>query len=539
MHEFLRQVPIFAELGDEELRLLAEAAVEQHFQQSSTIIHKDKPGTSLFIVRSGVVHASTESPQGHAINLATFGAGEFFGEMALFDGKPRAATVIAQEDTTLIEISRESFIKLAFRHTDVALRIMAEIASRVRQTDEIVKDYSDRIYREAYTNIEKVLRAELESAKTIYGNIEKTALITVEHVERSWRTLSRIIVIILGVVSVIGSGLAIFGYSTYKDIEQRTQEVRDMRDTSRGYVSDIAQIRESARANKLLREVMLELRQIREDFSLENGLDRMNLEELWTSSRRYTPARTALLNYITTPEQYEPAAVVEATGLLLELQRQGKLPLEPEVYYRMHDALLQIAMENPGDWRQRLRVRDQVIALGTLVQDRKFIEHVVRAWHELLVKADLEPQLREDAAVISGSLGSKVKDIQKDTLHALGETMHDTGKTFWRRYAAAAALITMGDEQGKQGLDYLVSQTHLYNRESFWADIYLGRLGKEKLERLATVPNYGEYVTPQAISKRIVEKLGYVQQNPLLEHYASKLARCLVTSELGCMENAQ
>ncbi len=94
--------------------------------------------TSLFILRSGAVEVTTESPHGRDIHLATFRTGEFFGEMALFDGRARSATVVAHEDATVIEINRESFTKLVFRHPDVALKIIAEIANRVMQTYEIV-----------------------------------------------------------------------------------------------------------------------------------------------------------------------------------------------------------------------------------------------------------------------------------------------------------------------------------------------------------------------------------------------------------------
>ena len=173
MKAFLRQIPIFTELGDEELQLLAQAAVEKHYPKSSTIVCKDDPGTSLFIVRTGIVNVIAESPHGNAVDLATFQSGEFFGEMALFDGQTRSATVVAQEDTTVVEISRESFLKLVFHQPDAALKIMAEISNRFRKTDEIVKEYSDRIYREAYLSIEKVLKQNSTRRKRFTGTSKK------------------------------------------------------------------------------------------------------------------------------------------------------------------------------------------------------------------------------------------------------------------------------------------------------------------------------------------------------------------------------
>jgi CRP-like cAMP-binding protein len=529
MDEFLRHISIFIGLDDTDLECVAEAAVEKHYPKNSTIIHKDDPGTSMFIVQSGAVNVTTESPHGREVHLATIRTGEFFGEMALFDGKPRSATVVAHEDATVIEISRESFLKLVFRRPDVALKIMAEIATRVRQTDEIVKEYSDKIYREVYTSIDKVLRTELDSAKTIYGNIETSARKTVEHVEHSWKWLTRIILIIIGVFSAIGSVLAFFGYQGYQDIKDKTAHAER-------HVAKIVQLSKIADENKLLREVMIELRKAHEDFSLEKDLDAMDLEGLRAGAVHYQPTRKALLRYIVHPERYEPEAVVEAVDILLRLARHDKMPLNQEVRFQLHEALLHVAMKTAEDWRVRGRVRELLMAFGELVKDRHFLEQtVVREWRNLIADANLDGRVREEAAIIAASLGATGEDINQVLVETIRDPKH---MNFWRRFNASTALIIMGNDEG---LRHLVSKTERRNREGLWADLSLARLGRTTLARLSQETHYGTDLAPDVLSRRIQEKVYYISHNTPDElnafegAYASKLATCLIENSQDCL----
>ena len=212
------------------------------------------------------------------------------------------------------------------------------------------------------------------------------------------------------------------------------------------HVANIVQFSEIADKTKLLREVMIELRKAREDFSLEKALAAMDPEQLMAATVYYRPTRKALLGYVARPEHYEPEAVVEAVDILLELARQDKMPLNREVGFQIHQALLYVATKNADDWRVRRQVREQVVALGALA-NRHFIEQtVVHDWRNLLADADLDRRTREDAAIIAVALGAKGEDIKK----VLIETIHDQEpeRRLWAPYNAAAALITMDDDEG-------------------------------------------------------------------------------------------
>ncbi|KHE93823.1 MAG: cyclic nucleotide-binding domain-containing protein [Candidatus Scalindua rubra] len=162
MKEFLKEASIFTELNEEELNFLAKTAHEKFYPKDSFIVRKDEAGTSLFIIRSGEVKIILDDVSGGEIPLTILGKGSFFGEMSLFDGRPRSATVIALKDTTAVEISREDFLQQITRSPEIALKIVAEMAYRFRHTDDTIKAFASKVSSEAYANIEKILSAQLE-----------------------------------------------------------------------------------------------------------------------------------------------------------------------------------------------------------------------------------------------------------------------------------------------------------------------------------------------------------------------------------------
>lgn len=92
--EQLRRVPLFKGLSNDELQLLSALAKEQSYKAASTIIEEGKTGLGLYTIRSG--RASVQK-QGRIVNR--IGPNEFFGEIAVLDGGPRTASVIADEGT--------------------------------------------------------------------------------------------------------------------------------------------------------------------------------------------------------------------------------------------------------------------------------------------------------------------------------------------------------------------------------------------------------------------------------------------------------
>jgi CRP/FNR family transcriptional regulator/CRP/FNR family cyclic AMP-dependent transcriptional regulator len=138
--QFLAGVPLFATLDADGLHDLAAVTRRHAFHQGEIIFHRDDPGTTLFVIKTGRVRIYLSSPEGQEVALAVFGAGEAFGELALLDGQPRSASAVAVEPTETYCIQRADFIDVATRRPRIALQMLATVSHRLRTTDEMVED---------------------------------------------------------------------------------------------------------------------------------------------------------------------------------------------------------------------------------------------------------------------------------------------------------------------------------------------------------------------------------------------------------------
>jgi len=137
--ELLRMVPLFSDLKDEELELLAQVSYPAHFCKGQVILMEEEEGNTLFVIERGRVKVSVQGRDGREFVLAVLGEGDFFGEMALLDGKPRSATVVALEDTTALTLRRGDFLAIIHRNPWVAVRLLEEMARRIRVADNKMK----------------------------------------------------------------------------------------------------------------------------------------------------------------------------------------------------------------------------------------------------------------------------------------------------------------------------------------------------------------------------------------------------------------
>ena len=107
----LRRIKILADLKDAQLAHLAEYMELQEVTQWSVLFNQGDTSDSMFLVLGGELRARSVVGGKETI-LATFGPGDFFGDMALFDHGPRSADVVANMDSTLLKITSVSFDRL-------------------------------------------------------------------------------------------------------------------------------------------------------------------------------------------------------------------------------------------------------------------------------------------------------------------------------------------------------------------------------------------------------------------------------------------
>jgi CRP/FNR family transcriptional regulator, cyclic AMP receptor protein len=138
--DFLASIPLFSTLAAPELHRFAAVTHEASFPRGSVIVSPDGPGDSLFIVRAGRVKVVLLAEDGREVILGVLGVSEHFGELALIDGRPRSAHVIAIEDATLLVLRRDEFRAQVDASPAVAWALLAALSRRLRQADGTIGD---------------------------------------------------------------------------------------------------------------------------------------------------------------------------------------------------------------------------------------------------------------------------------------------------------------------------------------------------------------------------------------------------------------
>lgn len=151
--EELRSVPLFAGLDDEATRELRALLQIREVPGETPLFQFGDSGDAMYLIDSGRVRISVHDSFGHAVTLAELSGGDFFGEMAVLDGKSRAADATVIEDARLAILRREDFIAFIRRNPDVALKMLSAITTRLRDTDELLRQ---RVSRNA--NVEEDAR---------------------------------------------------------------------------------------------------------------------------------------------------------------------------------------------------------------------------------------------------------------------------------------------------------------------------------------------------------------------------------------------
>jgi CRP-like cAMP-binding protein len=133
--DLLKKVPIFAELGKRDLERLAKLMVPRTVKAGETIIKENDQAAGFFIVSTGKAEAVRSEGTEHSQVLAEFGPGDFFGEMALFEGFPRSATVRAVEDSECLAMTRWDFMAELKNHPEIAVGMLPVLVRRLREAD--------------------------------------------------------------------------------------------------------------------------------------------------------------------------------------------------------------------------------------------------------------------------------------------------------------------------------------------------------------------------------------------------------------------
>ncbi len=150
----LKKINWFIKLPEDFFEVLSQVVRKRTLSKDEILFNKGDEGNSLFILSSGRVKIITQDSQGNEVILNQVEGGEIIGEMALLDFEPRSAGVVALEETSFMEISREDFMEVLSGQPELALSIIRGLIARLRHNTsyiEQITEMSRRVARGDYS----------------------------------------------------------------------------------------------------------------------------------------------------------------------------------------------------------------------------------------------------------------------------------------------------------------------------------------------------------------------------------------------------
>ncbi len=133
--ELLRASPLFAALRESDLEELARVAHPREYPKNALIVSGHAPLDTFYVILSGRVKSMLIAEDGREVILSIREAGEFFGEMALFEDDTATATVIAMESSRLLTLRREDLYRIVMAMPGVALGLLRSLCNRLQDAD--------------------------------------------------------------------------------------------------------------------------------------------------------------------------------------------------------------------------------------------------------------------------------------------------------------------------------------------------------------------------------------------------------------------
>ena len=172
--ELLGRVPVFSTLEQDDLGRIAQLAVPRSFEPGQIVFREGDASDTCYVVRAGRARAIREHADGRTITLATFGPGDIFGELAMFEDELRSATVEAVQDTSVVAVLGPDMRRLMVEHPEISIRLVVALGRRLRETN-------DRLAKQSFQTVQSrvaVVLSELVAQAVAAGAPAQEVLLT-------------------------------------------------------------------------------------------------------------------------------------------------------------------------------------------------------------------------------------------------------------------------------------------------------------------------------------------------------------------------
>ena len=136
---FLKDIPLFAPMDDEERSAVAAIMDEARFNTGQQLFHERDPGGVCYILRSGRIELSVIDENQEKLVVDVLEPGELCGEMSLLDGGTRSTTAVAMTDCETLVLEHDEFFEVLRKRPDAAFDVMGALAKRIRRADSLLR----------------------------------------------------------------------------------------------------------------------------------------------------------------------------------------------------------------------------------------------------------------------------------------------------------------------------------------------------------------------------------------------------------------
>ena len=161
----IKNIPLFSELSNEEIERIERIIIKKNFAKDQIVLLEEDTDNYMYIVYSGMVRVVKQSIEGREQIITMHKKSDFFGEMALLDGKTAPATVIAHEDSVIGLLSKDDFEEHILSHEIIRRKIIDLLCAHLRDSWAMIKILS-------FNSAEQRIIAVLERMHELYGVVD-------------------------------------------------------------------------------------------------------------------------------------------------------------------------------------------------------------------------------------------------------------------------------------------------------------------------------------------------------------------------------
>ncbi|MFP4662063.1 MAG: Crp/Fnr family transcriptional regulator [Halanaerobiales bacterium] len=188
----LSSIELFSDFNEDYLHKLNNITFLRKYKKEDYIFIEGEKSDAFYIIREGKVKIVKTSVDGKEKILNIMGSGDFLGEMGVIESKPRSASGIALTSLEVLVIEREDFMKLIQDNPLIALKIIVELAKRLRHANE---DIELLAFSDVETRLKELFRRMAVAGETAGKmTLEKiTHHEIADHIGTSRETVTRLI----------------------------------------------------------------------------------------------------------------------------------------------------------------------------------------------------------------------------------------------------------------------------------------------------------------------------------------------------------